>query len=222
MTRPEARSASRILRFTLGERLAHWNHALTFIALFITGVALIFPWALGMPGRETLLLFGKVHRVAAILFTAVTIPLLCLLSRQQAREWIQATLHFDRDDFHFLALFWRDFFGLKVKLPDQGKFNAGEKVNSLLQLIGWPVMVVSGGLLFFRDSLPQALGQWVLPIHSFGALLLGAAVIGHIYLATLHPHSRPGLSGMFSGWVPARWARAHYRKYYGSTGADAD
>lgn len=203
-----------VLRFVLGERIAHWNHALTFLLLFFTGFALVARGLSGIVGQEGMLLFSKLHRGAAWPFTLLTIPILYFTARKTAGQWFRDSFRFDRDDRTFLARFALDFFGLKAELPDQGKFNAGEKINSLLQIFGWPVMVITGWMMVYKTALPQALMQWVIPIHSFTALLLGCAVIGHIYLATLHPHSRTGLSGMFSGWVDAKWARAHYRKWY--------
>ncbi len=105
--------------------------------------------------------------------------------------------------------------GWRSRFPTR-EFNAGEKINSILQILGWPVMVITGWMLVFKTDLRQAVAQWTLAIHSITALLLGCAVIGHIYLATLHPHFRPGASGMTTGWVPAWWARSHYRKWYDS------
>lgn len=212
----------RIYRFTLAERLAHWNHALSFLVLFVTGGALVFRGLTALMDRETLMLFGQIHRWAGGFFALLTIPLLYFGARKSARMWLRDSFRFDRDDATFLARFWRDFFGLKADLPPQGKFNAGEKINSVLQILGWPVMVATGWTLVYKDVFAAGLIRWVLAVHSFTALMLGAAVIGHIYLATLHPHSRPGLSGMFSGWVPLRWARAHYRKWVESQEVGAD
>lgn len=203
-----------VLRFTLAERLAHWNHAVTFIVLFVTGAALVFRGVSGMANRETLMLFSQIHRFTAVLFTVVTIPLLFFGARKYAGEWVRSSFQFDKDDRTFLARFAKEFFGMKVELPHQGKFNAGEKINSILQILGWPLMVISGWMLVYKESLPQAVAQWTLPLHSFMAFALGAAVIGHIYLATFHPASRPGLSGMTTGWVPRWWAKSHYRKWY--------
>ena len=205
-----------VYRFNLAERIAHWNHALSFIVLFFTGFALVVRGITVLLDRDVLLMFGHIHRAAGALFTVVTIPVLLLGARKAAGEWVRSSFRFDKDDRGFLAKFYRDFFGLPVNLPPQGRFNAGEKINSIMQILGWPVMVITGWMLVFKDRLPQGVGQWTVTIHSGAALVLGCAVIGHIYLASIHPHSRPGLSGMLSGWVPAWWAKGHYRKWYDS------
>lgn len=210
--RAEAAREGKVLRFNLGERLAHWNHAISFLLLLFTGLALVVRGVVG--SRELLVTFGQVHRVMAVPFTLLTIPILLALGRKSAGQWFRDSFRLDADDRRFLVGFAKEFFGLKADLPHQGKFNGGEKINSILQIIGWPVMAVTGWMMVFKTALPQGLMAWVIPIHSFTAMLLGCAVIGHIYLATLHPGSRAGLSGMFSGWVPAEWAKEHYRKWY--------
>jgi len=210
----EIKRGDKVLRFVLGERLAHWNHAITFLILLITGGALVVRGLAGVLDRDILVMFGRIHRVAAIPFTLLTIPLLVIMARKTAGKWFRDSFRFDKDDVGFLAGFAKEFFGLHVELPPQGKFNGGEKINSILQILGWPVMVITGWMMVFKTELPQDLMAWVIPIHSLTALVLGCAVLGHIYLATVHPGSKPGVTGMFSGWVPAKWAKAHYRKWY--------
>lgn len=212
--------AGTVVRFTLWERVAHWNHAVTFLVLLVTGMVLVVRGAAGLLGAPALRALGQVHHWAAIPFTFVTVPVLWLGARKQTREWIRECFRFDRDDRLFLRRFAREFFGLGADLPPQGKFNAGEKVNSLMQILGWPVMVTTGWLLYFRDALPRDVGAWALAIHSTTAMVLGAAVIGHMYLALLHPHTRQGLSGMLSGRVPAAWAQDHHPKWYGRMAGD--
>lgn len=202
-------SESRILRFGLPSRIAHWGHAIAFLLLLLTGLGLVFK---GIVGVSTLKLFGNIHRMMAWPFTFLAVFILIFGAPKALRAWLAAIVRFDSDDRRFLAIFPKEFFGGKVKLPAQGKFNAGEKLNSLLQIVGWMVMVVTGWILVFKDKFPEAF-KWALPIHSFTALLLGAAVLGHIYLALGHPSSRVALSGMINGLVPRSWARSHHKKW---------
>lgn len=204
----------RVLRFSLGSRLAHWNHAITFLILLFTGMALVVRGFGGLLGTAGLRFFGQLHRWMAIPFTVLTIPILLIAARRATARWVREVFRFDRDDLRFFPGFLRELFGLKGDMPPQGKFNAGEKVNSILQILGWPVMVITGWMMVYKTHLPAPLMQWVIPVHSLTAMLLGCVVIGHIYLATLLPGFREGLSGMLSGWVPARWAKEHYRKWY--------
>jgi formate dehydrogenase subunit gamma len=50
-------------------------------------------------------------------------------------------------------------------------------------------------------------------LHDILAIATAALVAGHIYLAALHPTTRPGLSGMFSGYIDRTWARRHHPKW---------
>ncbi|MDF2627040.1 MAG: formate dehydrogenase gamma subunit [Symbiobacteriaceae bacterium] len=208
------RQGERVFRFVLAERAAHWFHAISFLVLLATGLALVVRGAAAFLGGDVMRTFGLTHRIVAVIFTVVAVPVLMLGARKSTGEWVRSAFRFDRDDFRFLAGFPKDFFGVKVTLPDQGRFNAGEKINSIFQIIGWFVMVVTGWMLVWKDALPRDLARWTLATHSFTALFLGAVVLGHIYLASIHPHARPGFTGMTSGWVPAWWAQGHYRKWY--------
>lgn len=204
----------KVYRFSLASRLAHWNHALTFLLLLFTGLGLVVRGASGLAGAEVLRFFGQLHRWAAIPFTVLTIPILFTGARRATLRWLREVFRFDRDDLRFFPAFVREFFGMKAESPPQGKFNAGEKINSILQIIGWPTMVITGWMMVYKTSFPPAVMQWVILIHSGTAMVLGCAVLGHIYLATLMPGFREGLSGMITGWVPAKWAKDHYRKWY--------
>jgi len=208
------RQGDRVYRFLTAERIAHWAHALSFLVLLFTGLALVIRGVAAFLGGEVMGAFGLTHRIVAVVFTIVAVPTLIVGARKSAGDWVRGTFRFDKDDVRFLMGFPKDFFGLKVKLPDQGRFNAGEKINSILQILGWPTMVITGWMLVWKDALPRQLGVWTLTIHSFVAMLLGAAVLGHIYLASIHPHARPGFTGMTSGWVPGWWAKGHYKKWY--------
>ncbi|HLN62413.1 MAG TPA: cytochrome b/b6 domain-containing protein [Symbiobacteriaceae bacterium] len=208
------RKGEQVYRFVGAERIAHWSHALSFLVLLFTGLALVVRGVAAFLGSDIMHGFGLTHRIVAVVFTAVAVPVLIAGARRSTGEWVRSSFRFDWDDRRFLAGFPKDFFGLKVTLPDQGRFNAGEKINSIFQILGWFVMVATGWLLVWKDALPRDLARWTLAVHSFTALFLGAVVLGHIYLASIHPHARPGFSGMTSGWVPGWWARGHYRKWY--------
>lgn len=202
--------ANVVERFKLTSRLAHWGHALSFLVLLTTGLGLVFR---GVVGVTALRSFGLIHRGAAWPFTFIAVALLLFGARRELAAWLRSVTQFDRDDRGFLARFALEFFGRKVDLPPQGRFNGGEKINSLIQIVGWVVMVSTGWLLVYKDRLP-GVAQWALPLHSFTAMLLGAAVLGHLYLSLGHPHTRVGLSGMITGWVDRKWAKGHHEKWY--------
>ncbi|KYH31715.1 formate dehydrogenase subunit gamma [Neomoorella mulderi] len=204
----------RVERFNLAERLGHWSHGITFVVLLLTGSALVFRSYAGLIGPGGLRLFRSIHHVMAYPFTFLTVIILLLGTPRTAGQWLKECLTWGRDDLRFIAAFPREFFGLKVQLPEQGKFNAGEKLNSLLTIAGSILMVVTGWILLLRDSVAPALVAWALPLHSAGALVMGGVILGHIYLALGHPNSRESINGMLSGKVSARFAREHHARWY--------
>jgi len=46
-------------------------------------------------------------------------------------------------------------------------------------------------------------------------------ILGHVFMATVNPDTRVGLSGMISGFVNRHWARHHYRRWYDENFAPA-
>jgi len=39
-------------------------------------------------------------------------------------------------------------------------------------------------------------------------------LLGHMFMATVNPATRVGLSGMVTGWVSREWAEHHYTRWY--------
>jgi hypothetical protein len=98
----------------------------------------------------------------------------------------------------------------RIKQPDQGKFNAGEKINFMAQMSTYPVYVVTGLLIWF-SAVPYM--PWL--VHFFTAAFVATPlVLGHIFMATVNPDTRVGLSGMITGFVNRHWAQHHYRHWY--------
>jgi len=204
----------RVERFNLAERLAHWNHAISFCLLFITGAALVFRGWGGLLGPHGVRLARDIHHVLAIPFTFFTLLILLVGTRTTFFAWLKEILTWDKEDVRFLLLFPREFFGLKVKLPEQGKFNAGEKINSLLTIVGSLLMATTGWILLYRNSFSKAVLAWAYPLHDAGALLMGAVIVGHVYLSLLHPNSREAINGMLWGTVTTKFAREHHGRWY--------
>jgi formate dehydrogenase subunit gamma len=95
-------------------------------------------------------------------------------------------------------------------LPRAGRFNAGQKVNARLVLLALTVLYVSGLGELARhvpalDPLRALAG-----LHGLAAF--GAAVLVgfHVYLAVVHPATRPALRGMTLGSVDREWAEHHH------------
>ena len=94
-------------------------------------------------------------------------------------------------------------------MPDQGKFNAAEKVNFVVLMGTYPFYIATGILIWATRI---AFVPWLL--HLAMALLATPLILGHMYMALLSRSGRPGLTGMTHGWVDRHWAKHHYAHWY--------
>ncbi|MDR3564072.1 MAG: formate dehydrogenase subunit gamma [Negativicutes bacterium] len=205
----------RIERFSKAERLTHWVHTISFFALLMTGLVVFSPKFAVLAN-----LFGGVqnarivHRVAAVVFSFGTLFLLFFGDRPAFIRWIRDSITWDKTDITFLQQFPKEFFGGHPEFPEQGRFNSGEKVNSLLVLGGGTVLTITGLMMWFSDSVPLGIVRWAYPLHDLMALTMAAVIIGHMYLGLLHPGSKESINGMLYGSVKRSFAKAHHAKWY--------
>jgi formate dehydrogenase subunit gamma len=97
-------------------------------------------------------------------------------------------------------------------LPESGRFNAGQKVLFWVQAVSTLLLLASGVVLWFPESMARGLRLAAVLVHPATAVVSMAAIIVHIYMGTA---AVPGaLRGMIRGWVTARWAAAHHPKWY--------
>jgi len=207
---PDRGLAVKILRFRASERLLHWALAVPFLICLASAVVL-FVYYNPDPTRPYRTLFGAIHRISGIAF--FVLPLLALLVGIK-----DIKIHFYNirqgwgwswDDIKWLVLMGPAAINKKIVLPEQGKFNAGEKLNFMYQMVAYPTFVVTGFYIWEADA---AVIPWA--IH-FGLALLALPLIGgHLFMAMINPESRVGLSGMFSGYVNGHWAKHHYGTWF--------
>lgn len=201
---------SKVLRFAKSERLLHWSIAGPFLVSFATGVilALIYNPDPSRPFRQ---IFAVLHRASGVAFAIL--PMLATFKRRgdasihlynikQAWTWMY-------DDIRWLALMGLAAVTRKIELPEQGKFNAAEKINFMVLMATYPLYIVTGLLMWFTHL---AVFSWIL--HFLMALLAAPLILGHLYMALINSGSRPGLEGMTSGYVDRHWAKHHYRRWY--------
>ena len=113
-------NSQRIPRFTFSERVIHWAVGASFVFLLVTGLAFSHPrlyWLTylvggGSTARALHPLVGILFSVSLILMFFVWLKDMGLDS--QDRKWLKAIMHYIKHD--------RD------KVPEAGKYNAGQKV----------------------------------------------------------------------------------------------
>lgn len=203
------KSRATILRFSLASRLGHGIHALCFFILLLTGSALVFRGFGALLGPGGLRIFSHIHHLFAVIFTFVPVMILVFFSWENTKRWLYDITHWGRNDVQFVKTFPKTFFGLKADTPKQGRFNGGEKINSLLQIVGCAVLIITGWIMLIGSSSPAVLA-WARIIHSFAALGCGAVILAHAFLALLHPGSKESIKGMLGGYVSREWAYDHH------------
>ncbi len=201
---------SQIQRFLPGERFLHWALAAPFVLLYFTAGMVIALYGEPHP-RHVRDAFSIAHRVFGV--ALIVLPPLALL-RGHA-DWrmhvenMREGWRWTKDDVRWLLLFPRNAVDPRVELPEQGKFNAAEKLNFMMVSTFYPLYIVTGvlvwlpGVAFFPYLAHYAMAALGVPL-----------VLGHIFMATVNRDTRVGLSGMFTGWVDRNWAKHHYRRWY--------
>lgn len=183
--------------------------ATPYLVLLATG-ALLLASRRGLPVPFSAEALSRVHRWAGL-----ALPTLVFLvfwggdKRVLLRNAREALTWRGSDLLWLLIAPFSLLFG-RPRLPRAGKFNAGQKLHLLAQMILVPVFVASGAVMLFEG---ESLAAWL--VHVVGFFVALPLVAGHLFLALIHPATRRGLPGMFTGLVDARWARHHHPDEYG-------
>jgi formate dehydrogenase subunit gamma len=202
----------KVQRFGRVARVTHWVIAISFFTLLFTGLGLFSPKLNGL-----LALFGGfessriIHRYAAVVF--ILTPLVAfLMTPKAAIQYLKEIVKWDKDDWKYIKEFPKEFFGNNPVLPPQDRFNAGEKLNSIIVILGGLLQSVSG--LFMWLGGPAELVKISYPIHALAFVITTTFLIGHLFMAMYHPNNRDALPGMMSGRVTEEFANHHHAKWY--------
>ena len=190
-----------VRRFGRTQRALHWVHAAAFFVLLATGVVLWLPALSVWVGRRSLV--KEIHVWTAVAWAAAIALIIVFGDRKGLRADWREIERIDRDDRRWL---------LGRRAP-QGRFNAGQKLNAIVTTAFALLFAASGVLLWLavRDSRFRWDGPIV--VHDALTLMSLALVLGHLYLALVHPTTRHALRGMTLGDVREDWARKHHPKW---------
>jgi formate dehydrogenase subunit gamma len=190
-----------VKRFSPIERLLHWVNALGFFFLLATGLILYLPRLSMLVSRRQLI--QSLHFWAGVGWLGALAAVLVLGGRRllaTARELDS----FDGDDLRWLRR--------GGKAP-QGRFNAGQKVNAVLTASFTVLFGVSGLLLWFGEQNTRYRFASTVILHDGLMYVSLVLVVGHLYLALIHPSTRHALRGMTVGDVSSEWAARHHAKW---------
>jgi len=177
-----------VRRFSRTERSVHWVNAAAFLVLLVTGLFLYIPSLEVAVGRRPLL--KDIHFWTGVCW----LPAVILVALLGDRRGLLRTA--------------RD-----VEVLQPSRFNVGQKVNAVLTAAFAVLFLVSGLFLWLgeRDTSLRFASTVVLHDGLFYAAF--ALLLGHLYLALIHPATRHSLRGMTLGTVSEEWAERHYPRW---------
>jgi formate dehydrogenase subunit gamma len=190
-----------IRRFGPTERALHWVHAAGFLAMLATGLVLYLPVLSELVARRNLV--KNVHLLAAVAWVLALAMVLVVGDRARVRADWREIESFDADDRRWL----------RGGRAPQGRFNAGQKVNTILTVSFAVLFVVSGSMLWLGERDHRFILDGTGTVHELVTLGSVGLLVGHLYLAVIHPTTRHALRGMTLGDVREDWAHAHHSKW---------
>lgn len=196
-----------VVRFTRTERAYHWAQAIPYLVLLASGALQLLARRFGIVwlSLDSLVLC---HKIAGVALPAGMFLVFLGGDRRILLHNARLAFSWSLADLRWLALVPVHRL-LDLELPLAGKFNAGQKLNLLAQMLLIPLFAASGAWMWFAG---EALLPWYVHVAAFA--LATPLILGHLFLALVNPGTRKGLSGVFSGRVDATWARHHYPQEY--------
>ncbi len=197
----------RILRYTFHERATHWVAALSYIYLLLTGLAFWSPWLFWL---AMLLGGGQVSRMvhpwvglvftAAILYMGVMWARQMMVTENDKAWWRSLRFYITNQD---------------EKMPPAGRYNAGQKLLFWGFFVCGLLLLVSGVILWFTESIPWNL-RWLryasVLVHPIAALLTIALFMIHIYMSVFA--ERGAFGSIIRGDVSVKFAKRYHPGWY--------
>ena len=201
----------RILRYNFHERVVHAGAALSYVYLFLTGLAFWTPalyWLAIVLGGGYL--SRLLHPWVGVLFSVAVLNMYVMWRRDMRttdadRAWRKEIRHYIRNE--------------DSQMPPAGRFNFGQKQLFWLMVGGGVALLVSGVVLWLVASIPwelRGLRYAAVLVHAVAALLTIGGFIVHLYMGLLVVPG--GLSAILHGEVTERFARHHHRLWLEETG----
>ncbi|MDO8636586.1 MAG: cytochrome b/b6 domain-containing protein, partial [Dehalococcoidia bacterium] len=168
---------------------------MSFLVLLGTGLSLYLPSLASIVGNR--LLFRQIHIEAAIIFIFGPIIVARLGNWGSVKEDIKQTDLGENTDFQ-----WLRRIGRKLNpVLGIGRFNAGQKLNSIFTIVTGSLFLVTGVIMWQNPRFPQWFVENAIFLHDALTWLVLVVWLGHFYFAAFHPATRESLRGMTLGWV---------------------
>ncbi|HAJ13791.1 MAG TPA: formate dehydrogenase subunit gamma [Comamonadaceae bacterium] len=191
-------------RYTAGERANHWIVGICFILLALSGLAFFHPAFFPLTmlfggGTWTRILHPYIGVVMAVFFLLMVVRFAALnLIESRDIEWLRNVNKMVDGNDH--------------DMPEQGKYNGGQKVLFWGLVLGM-VLLLASGVLMWRAwlNLPVDVVRIASVVHAAAAVWMIGLIILHVYAAIW---TRGTIRAMMYGTVTRAWAKQHHRGWY--------
>jgi len=192
-------------RYTGGARINHWITATCLVLLALSGLALFHPSLFFLTG-----LFGG-GQLTRVIHPWLGVILFFSFAGLFIRFW-KANL-WKAEDGTWMARLRDVMTAREDRLPEVGKYNAGQKVVFWSMSILIIVLICSGLLIwdqYFAQYSTVETKRFAVLIHALAAVTIICVWIVHVYAAIW---VRGTIGAMTRGQVTGGWAWRHHRKW---------
>ncbi len=198
------RNPKDLQRYTASERANHWVVGISFILLALSGLAFFHPAFFPLAqlfggGVWARILHPFLGVLMAISFLAIFFRFKALNVMTPAdKEWLNRVGEMVDGNDH--------------NMPEQGKYNGGQKMMFWALAVCMLLLAVSGIVLWRAYfSFPVELVRFGAVIHAAAAAVMIALIMVHIYAAIW---VKGTIRAMWYGTVTRAWAKQHHRAWY--------
>jgi len=205
--------------------LLHWSNAIVWLLELATGLALISsPYFRVAPlwyiqtvetifgARANMLRF---HIVVGLIWTVVFLVYGTFGFRTYLRrEVLQREIALDLDDIRWLLTRVGNILrGTKTPLPQQGVYNAGQKLFAILVYMMLPLVMITGVIMSFH-LISATVVAWAVVLHFFTVGMIVSGLMIHVYMGAVFPEEKPAFFSMVTGTVNELFAYRHHHKWW--------
>lgn len=198
------RDPNDLIRYTASERANHWTVGISFILLGLSGLALFHPafWPLTQlfgGGSWTRIIHPYLGVLMTLAFLLLALRFLKLnLMGAKDWEWLGRIREMVNGDDH--------------NMPEQGKYNGGQKVLFWLLVLS-TLLLAGSGLVLWRAwfGFPVETVRLGAVVHSATAAVMICLIFVHVYAAIW---TKGTIRAMWYGTVTRAWAKQHHRGWF--------
>jgi formate dehydrogenase subunit gamma len=191
-------------RYTASERANHWVVGICFILLGLSGLAFFHPAFYPLVnlfggGVWARILHPWIGVIMALFF-------LIMFFRFAGKNLMGAA------DWDWLSKVGKMVDGNDHDMPEQGKYNGGQKLLFWC-LVVCMALIIASGVVMWRAwfDFPVGLVRIAVVVHAAAAAFMIGLIFVHVYAAIW---TRGTIRAMLYGTVTRAWAKQHHRGWY--------